>query len=462
MGNKLGRRRQVVDERYTKPQGLYVHKDVDHKKLRKLILESKLAPCFPGDEDSCCDHEECPICFLYYPSLNRSRCCKKGICTECFLQMKNPNSTRPTQCPFCKTSNYAVEYRGVKTKEEKGLEQIEEQRVIEAKIRMRQQELQEDEERIHKRLDVSSSSANIEPGELECGPTAGTLSLKFCYPLPACLCYGYCDSYTFYSPLQSSFPVPSDTAPVESGETVSSQYSIRRPPHAGANRDAEFDLDLEDIMVMEAIWLSIQEKRRQKNPLWGDATQPAQPAQPAQYTMEARHATPAMAPLAGSSSSPSGGLACAIAALAERQQTGGETIVHNSGNMPSFNLLPSTSSFYNRLEQDADNYLPTQSSSNVLPDCRMIASRDDGEWGADRGSDAAEAGTSYASSESAEDAGGISSILPPPPPPDEIGGSFQNVSGPIPESFEEQMMLAMAVSLAEARAMASEPQSAWQ
>ncbi|KAB5521303.1 hypothetical protein DKX38_025622 [Salix brachista] len=428
MGNKLGRRRQVVDERYTRPQGLYVHKDVDHKKLRKLILESKLAPCFPGDEDSCCDHEECPICFLYYPSLNRSRCCTKGICTvlfvpECFLQMKNPNSTRPTQCPFCKTSNYAVEYRGVKTKEEKGLEQIEEQRVIEAKIRMRQQELQEDEERIQKRLDVSSSSANIEPGELECGPT----------------------------------DVPSDTAPVESGEIVSSQYSIRRPPHAGANRDAEFDLDLEDIMVMEAIWLSIQEKRK-KNPLCGDA------APPAQYTMEERQATPAMAILAESSSSPSGGLACAIAALAERQQTGGESIVHNSGTMPSFNLLPSTSSFYNRLEQGIDNYSPAQSSSNVLPDCRMIVSRDDGEWGADRGSDAAEAGTSYASSESAEDAGGISFVLPPPPPPPlpHVIASFQNVSEPVPESFEEQMMLAMAVSLAEARAMASEPQSAWQ
>lgn len=64
MGNKLGRRRQVVDEKYTRPQGLYVHKDVDIKKLRKLILESKLAPCYPGDEDCCCDLEECPICFL--------------------------------------------------------------------------------------------------------------------------------------------------------------------------------------------------------------------------------------------------------------------------------------------------------------------------------------------------------------------------------------------------------------
>lgn len=54
----------MVDERYTRPQGLYVLKDVDVKKLRKLILESKLAPCYPGDEESCCDLEECPICFL--------------------------------------------------------------------------------------------------------------------------------------------------------------------------------------------------------------------------------------------------------------------------------------------------------------------------------------------------------------------------------------------------------------
>ena len=43
-GNKLGRKRHVVDEKYTRPQGLYQHKDVDHKKLRKLILDSKLAP----------------------------------------------------------------------------------------------------------------------------------------------------------------------------------------------------------------------------------------------------------------------------------------------------------------------------------------------------------------------------------------------------------------------------------
>ena len=32
--------------------------------------------------------EECPICFLFYPALNRSACCNKGICTECYLQVR--------------------------------------------------------------------------------------------------------------------------------------------------------------------------------------------------------------------------------------------------------------------------------------------------------------------------------------------------------------------------------------
>jgi hypothetical protein len=62
--------------------------------------------------------------FQYYPCLNRSRCCLKGICTECFMQMNPPNCNRPTQCPFCKTSNYVVEYRGVKTQEEKALNKL--------------------------------------------------------------------------------------------------------------------------------------------------------------------------------------------------------------------------------------------------------------------------------------------------------------------------------------------------
>lgn len=65
MGNKLVKKRQVVDDRYTRPQGLYqLHKAVEHKKLRKLILESKLAPCYPGADERGFDLEECPICFM--------------------------------------------------------------------------------------------------------------------------------------------------------------------------------------------------------------------------------------------------------------------------------------------------------------------------------------------------------------------------------------------------------------
>ncbi|EPS59250.1 hypothetical protein M569_15559, partial [Genlisea aurea] len=226
MGNKLGRRRHVVDEKYTKPQGLYQHKDVDHKKLRKLILESKLAPCYPGDDDCSYDLEECPICFLYYPSLNRSRCCMKGICTECFLQMKTPNSSRPTQCPFCKTPNYAVEFRGVKTKEEKGLEQLEEQRVIEAKIRMRQKELLDDEERMLKRREINN-------GEVDYPSASGKQKKKKNRFFLSSIIFPI---FTFAVEIQET---------VETDAAASTMTPFSRLRH---NRDEDFDIDLEDIM----------------------------------------------------------------------------------------------------------------------------------------------------------------------------------------------------------------------
>ncbi|XP_057992439.1 E3 ubiquitin-protein ligase DA2L-like [Hevea brasiliensis] len=53
-------------------------------------------------------------------------------------------------------------------------------------------------------------------------------------------------------------------SPVESKEIIRSQYSIKHPPHHSPDRvESEFDLDLEDIMVMEAIWLSIQAHRQE-------------------------------------------------------------------------------------------------------------------------------------------------------------------------------------------------------
>ncbi|KAI6099893.1 hypothetical protein EDD16DRAFT_1697320 [Pisolithus croceorrhizus] len=56
---------------------------------------------------------ECPICFLYYPSnINHSRCCDQAICTECFVQIKRiePTTTHlvsePAACPYCVQDNF--------------------------------------------------------------------------------------------------------------------------------------------------------------------------------------------------------------------------------------------------------------------------------------------------------------------------------------------------------------------
>ncbi|GFZ05317.1 RING/U-box superfamily protein [Actinidia rufa] len=206
-------------------------------------------------------------------------------------------------------------------------------------------------------------------------------------------------------------------------------------------RDDEFDLDLEDIMVMEAIWLSIQENGRPKYPTYGDSV----PSE--QYMTEYRCLTPAMPPLAESSSSPSGGLACAIAALAERQQTGRETSGNYNGNISTLNMLPGYNGFTNKVEQVTESYHPAGSSMEVSP-----------EWGINHDSEVAEVVTRSASSDAAEDADRVVAL----PPQLEIEGGFQTVGGPIvPENFEEQMMLAMAVSLAEARARTSMPGVAW-
>lgn len=313
----------------------------------------------------------------------------------------------------------------MKTKEEKGIEQIEEQRVIEAKIRMRQKELQDEEERMQKRQDLSSSSRTMAPVEVDNG----------------------------------SVGVQSRRSPVDEEEIVSADQSCstsisRQPPHLRTNRDDEFDLDLEDIMVMEAIWLSIQEKGK------FNALAQSEAAPSEQYVSEDHYVSQATAPLAGSGSSPSGGLACAIAALAERQQMSGESSFSHNTTMSTYNVPPNCGQFYPTAVQDSDGYAAPESGTTELVHGGGIPlARDDGEWNMDRGSEVAEAGTSYASSDSPEDAGGISAL----PQPNEVDVGFQNIPAPIvPESFEEQMMLAMAVSLAEARAVTSGPGITWQ
>jgi hypothetical protein len=198
--------------------------------------------------------------------------------------------------------------------------------------------------------------------------------------------------------------------------------------------------------------LKLQENGRQRNLSFADATS-------GHYVADDRYASSTIVSQTGSSSSPSGGLACAIAALAERQQMSGESSVSsNNENSSSFNMPPGSRRFYNRLGRDMVSYSPSENLNEGPPDDAMTMTRSHGEWSIDHGSQVAETTTSYANSVEAEDHGELSSLSQS----NDIG-SFQSATDPIvPESFEEQMMLAMAVSLAEARAMPSGQSASWQ
>ena len=68
---------------------------------------AQLAPTKPisiDDFDS-----ECPICFLNYTGLNSISCCKGKICTQCYLDLKSSKGKKLT-CPYCSTSKYTVTY----------------------------------------------------------------------------------------------------------------------------------------------------------------------------------------------------------------------------------------------------------------------------------------------------------------------------------------------------------------
>jgi hypothetical protein len=137
MGSTNSKRPAASEEvKYLSPTGLYPSCNWDLKTIRKLIIEKKLAPFYPGrEEKDSPELDECPICFMVCPSpckafhtawkihltisvqfyaggLNRTKCCHKGVCTgvshpatisppcrltlcfhsECFLQIKKPGA----------------------------------------------------------------------------------------------------------------------------------------------------------------------------------------------------------------------------------------------------------------------------------------------------------------------------------------------------------------------------------
>jgi len=507
-------------------------------------------------------------------------------------------------------ANYSVEYRGPKSMEEKGVEQAEEQKVIEAKIRMRQQELHDDEEREHRRDDdlrdtcapphhpIPSLADSIahdseqdnwravwetisHPSQ---GPLSSGVSERPVLAMePDSLWVqgtqqheadddddGRAPQHTTpaLGPQQGApalrnhgFPTPQAPpgAQLTSGAPPSSGFSRN-------NRDDEFDLDLEDIMVMEAIWLSIQEqgarhRYRDDEPRMSTPSG-SFPTLMTNYSLGSDGETdlgeiilppppppppllPVPAPLSafdiqeqapGRHNSVTGGLAGAIAALAERQVAGGDTITAQQSILsvlppdpamvsrrrevdnPGTNVQFEIPSYREEPHETADPSEPLQRKrSNGSPVIRKIgclmvedsASEDErgteptsaevefwksqreGEHGSPQIRDSENPNTSEGlanwvsstqqeyvaasmtkssgdqSSEQVEVGTSFSSSIPsaselpweaPEIPPDGRNGEGSSSeeagrkSAVVPESFEEQMMLAMALSLAEAQA----------
>ncbi|CAO3626224.1 unnamed protein product [Mucor hiemalis] len=111
---------ETLDYGSLTPEGIYTT-DTDYNLniVRSLIRKGRLAPFYEGSSEPFINNKkisyetECPICFLFYPSrMNRTRCCDKSICTECFLQLRRSSTSPlvPAVCPFCVQPNLGVLY----------------------------------------------------------------------------------------------------------------------------------------------------------------------------------------------------------------------------------------------------------------------------------------------------------------------------------------------------------------
>jgi hypothetical protein len=250
-----------------------------------------------------------------------------------------------------------VEYRGSKTLEEKGIEAAEEQKFIEAKIRMRKQELLEDEQREQRKEEseraatppLSTSSVELPESRSSQKEDESVTSVSCEEDLESWACEEYGSEGSLAPTPQPPLPCservtePPPPPPPPPQQQQQLQPGLTPPRH----REDEFDFDLEDIMVMEAIWQSIQdqgtrhgytasEPPRLSHPeMSDDVVAVSEVAGPEGGSMEYHH--PRMAP---------GGLASAIAALAERRAVKGDATppkqqAVSNADSPSVELLES-------------------------------------------------------------------------------------------------------------------------
>jgi len=87
-------------------------------------------------------NQECPICFLNYREINKTKCCGANICTECYLQVR-PQKDKQACCPFCNAAKVGVTVAKKLSSEQVEQQRREEQRAVEAR-RKRSQSLASD------------------------------------------------------------------------------------------------------------------------------------------------------------------------------------------------------------------------------------------------------------------------------------------------------------------------------
>ena len=107
MGNKQTKMRDPIDAQYMRPSGtLYTSCEWDERTVRRLIIERKIAPFYPGQDQPAPDREECPICMMVSaarapcPSKRQNhRCCAPACRSATLAASTGPCAANKASAP---------------------------------------------------------------------------------------------------------------------------------------------------------------------------------------------------------------------------------------------------------------------------------------------------------------------------------------------------------------------------
>ena len=240
------------------------------RKLRRDILKGRLAPCFRGLEQGGPASEECPICMLQYPALNRSRCCGQGICTECYAQVGEKYRAAAAEkqggCPFCKTPGYRAIYEGCLSAKDLAKREAESREVAEAQERQRLGELERQAEREREVAEMRRNSTEEAPAqEAPSGPPEVASHSGRAVPVGSgtgALAGGGVDSGDLGAFQASPEPGSRLLADDRQVNAVLAQYADFLPPELLSGELSSgglgVDVEVEELMVHQAILASLR------------------------------------------------------------------------------------------------------------------------------------------------------------------------------------------------------------